>query len=61
MCKVDGWQMLATKPIGQPNELAASNNMIMLPDIAPHRIPTTPRAASIVTIYVNVYISMSLV
>ena len=40
MRKVDGWQTLATKPIDQPIDLAARNDTFMLPEIAPHRIPT---------------------
>src|ERR1019366_6326696 len=45
MRKVDGWQTLTTKPIDQPIDLAASNDTFMLPEIAPHRIPTTFKRA----------------
>jgi hypothetical protein len=42
MRKVDGWQTLATEPIDQPIDLAAWNDSLTLPEIAPpnsNRIP----------------------
>src|ERR1019366_5547728 len=45
MRKVDGWQTLSTKPIDQPIDLAACNDTFMLPEHAPHRIPTTFKRA----------------
>jgi hypothetical protein len=48
--KLDGWQTLALKLIDQPIDLAARNDTLMLPKIAPRRIPITPAAASCISV-----------
>jgi hypothetical protein len=57
MRKVDGWQTLSTKPIDQPIDLAARNDTFMLPENAPHRIPTAFRTAPSETEYARSYSS----